>query len=199
MASFFLSLVGFDPNTPVPADGSFQAAIRKEENNFYCSSVDVPKDALIEVLHLTNYIFAEKINTAAVNLIKSADENAGNGYIYNVIVDDSITDIETAIQRNAAAEAVMAQVNYTLSFQTYVKGWKAGQTLTLIHLSRGIHVVLVIQDVKKRFFRNNVILSTINAATIRITKPSQAYDDLMNNLLNPTQPRLIRYEGEPEN
>lgn len=199
MATFFLTLVAYDPNNPVPVDGSLQAAIRKEENSFYCSPVDVPKDALIEVLHLTQYVFDEYIDQAAVNLIKSADENAGNGYIYNVIVDDSITDIQTAIQKNLAAASVMAKVNYTLSFTTFVKGWKAGQTIRLIHVSRGIEAVLTIQDVKKKIFRNGYVLSTVNAATIRITKPQEAQDSLMNNLLNPQQKRLIRYEGEPEN
>lgn len=196
MTTFYLDKQLFDPNEPIPPDGSFQARIRAEERQFYCSAIDVPADSLIEVISKTNFIYYELENPTAITLIKSTDQ-AGDGKVYFDIDDPNITDYATAVQAAQQADALMCQVNASLNFSvfsggnTIIRGWKSGQQIRLIHSARNINFLLTIQDVRRKLIKGGRDLYTISAATIQIYKPESLTDMLIEKVNNPPSDRLV--------
>lgn len=196
MTTFYLDKQIFDPLEPVPPDGSFEARIRAEERQFYCSAIDVPADSLIEVISKTNFIYYELENQSAITIIKSVDQ-AGDGKVYFDIDDPNITDMATAIQAAEQASALMCAINYQLNFSVFsggtrvLRGWKSGQQLRLIHSARNINVLVTIQDVKRKLIKGGRDLYTIASATIQIYKPESLTDMLIEKVNNPASDRLV--------
>lgn len=191
MTTFNLLKRDFDPENPIPTDGSLEAAIRKEEHKFYVSPVDVPADSLIEVYHVTYYIYYELENPQAISIIKAAD-GAGDGKIYYDIDDPNITDIPTAVLAAEQAEAIVCAVNFNISFGTNkVKGWQVGQQFTVIHLARNIYYLVTIQEVRRKLLLGNRDFYQISAATIQLYKPTSLMDMLINKVNNPPKERFL--------
>lgn len=199
MASKFLTIVDFndpsvDPANPVPADDSNIAVFRRTENppRIYVSAKDVPKGSIINLLHLTNYVYFQLPDPTAIAQIMAAEKNASDGKIEYLIIDESIVSQSAAIQRATSAKMTLGVKPLTVDFSTYIKGWKSGQQFTYINSARDIRAVLTVQEVSKTLKTKNRTLSKVKAALVIFKTTAEVEDELQDAVKFPKKPREIQ-------
>lgn len=180
-----------DPTNPIPADGSNIAVYRKEEGLVYVSSVDVPTDAFVQLIHITRFIKATAEDAAAIAYFKSVANNAGTGEKIHLEIREDITDQATAQALADSLKAVLCAFNFLISFGCIkTTGWKAGEQFTAIHSARNISFLVTINSVKIKLRNGGRDYYSIDAGTIRIMSESDAQNKILESQANPIKPAL---------
>jgi hypothetical protein len=180
-----------DPSNPIPADGSHQAVYRKEENLIYVSSVDVPADALVQIIHITRFIKAVAEDSAAIAYFKRVANNAGTGEKIHLEIREDITDQATAQALANSLKDVLCAFNFLVSFGCVkIQGWKAGEQFRAIHEARNISFLVTINSVKIKLRNGGRDYYSIDAGTIRIMSESDAQNKILETQANPIKAAL---------
>lgn len=194
MPSTFLNLAVYDPVIPIPNAGT--AFIRQEENKAYFNIADIPLNAIIRILHLTRYVFYQVIDPTAKALIMAAELNASTGIIEHIIIDESIVDQTGATARGDAALAIVSRAPLSVSFSTYVTGYRSNQQFTYRYTPMNINQVLTIQSASRTLLDDGRTLTKITAANAAILTREEINLELLNEVRFPKSARLVQLGPE---
>lgn len=105
-------------------------------------------------------------DVSSQNLIKAIEGGSSKGIIQDVIVDDEITDLETARDRGKAELLKYKDSLVTGSFETFTAGFRSGQRLHIDLTDRNIDQYFLIRKVTAEMVGGNQIKYTVEFATL---------------------------------